>query len=451
MIKIHVENVVFSSAQKSDIPILKKCLTYTYSKAKFDVSKRKSYYADSQETVINSKGIFLTGYIARIKKYLTENHIDYEIVNNAERLKPTNEPFIKDKILREDQLRLVLAAIKNQRGILVAPTGSGKTLLAGAIISSFKGKKTLFLCHTKSLLYQTVSSFKEYGLHNITIVGDGIKDISGDIVVSTWQSFITLDIDSISDKFDILIIDEVHHISSKEVSYVQILEKFLSPVKIGLTATFPTKENIKWTIEGLLGKIIGEISLEEGMKLDILSKPQIKLIKSVCSNTVFDLNRYKDIYDAVITNSKSRNNMIIEEIKKQNAIGNSTLTYITKIEHGENLIILAKELKIPLIFIQGKTKGEERELFRNQLHSKKIMNVVATTVWKEGVNVKSINCIIIAGGGKSEIALLQSIGRGMRKDIGKDKIIIIDFIDTAKYISEHCCRRLHIYIENGWL
>jgi superfamily II DNA or RNA helicase len=453
MLKIYIDNVVYSHIQKQDIDKLKECLQYKYQKHNYNpyATKNKSSYSEKIESLIDKNGKFLTGYIPRVKKYLAEKNIQYEIENNSERLKPDNEPIIKGKALREDQKRLVNSAIKNQRGILVSPTGSGKTLLAGSIISCFKDKKTLFLCHTKSLLKQAAADFQEYGLKNITMIGDNEKDLSGDIVIATWQSFIKLDINAISDLFDILIVDECHHLSSKDVSYVQILEKCLSPVRIGLTATFPTKENSKWMIEGLLGEIIGEISLEEGMKLDIVSKPQIKLIKTVCSNDVFDLNRYKDIYDAVITNSKNRNNLIIEEIKKQNNIGNSTLTYVTKIEHGEKLITIAKELKIPLIFIQGKTKGEERELFRNQLHLKTIMNVVATSVWREGVNVKSINCIIIAGGGKSEIALLQSIGRGMRKDIGKDKIIIIDFIDTAKYISEHCCRRLHIYIENEWL
>jgi hypothetical protein len=242
-----------------------------------------------------------------------------------------------------------------------------------------------------------------------------------------------------------------HHLSGKDVQYVEILKRLLAPVRIGLTATYPTTDAAKFMLEGLFGKIIGEIDLNESIEKGTLAKPDIKLIATDCSNDLSDLTRYSDIYDAVIINSKSRNQAIIDEIKYQNNLDKSTLTYVSQIEHGNNICIIAAKQNVPITFIQGKTDGESRELFRQLLQQKKIMNVIATTVWCEGVNVKSINCIILAGGGKSELRLLQTLGRGLRKDIGKDDVIIVDFIDKAKHISEHCCSRLQVYINNGWL
>jgi superfamily II DNA or RNA helicase len=72
-------------------------------------------------------------------------------------------------------------------------------------------------------------------------------------------------------------------------------------------------------------------------------------------------------------------------------------------------------------------------------------------VWREGLNIKSLNAIIIAGGGKNEKDLIQACGRGARKDEGKDEFVIVDFIDSAKYLSQHFCERLGVYVSKGWI
>jgi superfamily II DNA or RNA helicase len=62
-----------------------------------------------------------------------------------------------------------------------------------------------------------------------------------------------------------------------------------------------------------------------------------------------------------------------------------------------------------------------------------------------------IDYVFNAGGGKAEIAVLQIPGRGLRLAPGKTEIIIVDFIDSAKYLSEHFAERMNIYSGKGWL
>jgi len=71
--------------------------------------------------------------------------------------------------------------------------------------------------------------------------------------------------------------------------------------------------------------------------------------------------------------------------------------------------------------------------------------------WAEGVNIRSLDCIIIAGSGKSINALIQKIGRGLRRTDTKTKATIIDCLDNGKYIADHCVARLKVYSEKGWL
>jgi len=112
---------------------------------------------------------------------------------------------------------------------------------------------------------------------------------------------------------------------------------------------------------------------------------------------------------------------------------------------------MAEDMNVSLIDVQGKVGSETRLDIKQKLESKEIQNVVSTVVWREGINVKSLNSIIIAGGGKNEKDLIQACGRGARKDEGKDEFVIVDFVDSAKYLSQHFCERLKTYIKKGWL
>jgi superfamily II DNA or RNA helicase len=103
------------------------------------------------------------------------------------------------------------------------------------------------------------------------------------------------------------------------------------------------------------------------------------------------------------------------------------------------------------IYILGKTKGDEREDVRHKLENKKYDVVVASNIWKEGVNIKSLGCVINAAGWKSEKVVMQKLGRGMRTAEGKIDLYYFDFLDTGnKHLAYHALKRLAFYIRKGW-
>ena len=454
MLKITIDNVIYSHIKKQDIAILEECLQYKYQKHKFNpyAHKNKSSYEDKVESLIDKNGKFFTGYISRVKKYLSEKNIPYEIENNSERLKPDNEPIIKGKTLREDQKRLVEAAIKNQRGVLISPTGSGKTLIAGSIISCFKNKKTLFLVHTKSLLKQAADDFKEYGLKNITMIGDNEKDLSGDIVVSTRQSFIKLNFDEITDLFDIVIVDESHHILDKEGQYVKILNKLLAPIRIGLTATFPSKIESQMVIEAYLGEVVGEFTEEEAREKDIIADTKVIIRKTSFDSDVADLSAYKRVYNLGVVNNQSYNLQIIKEAKYWIEQDKSVLIFIIETDQGRLLQKFAKENNVECEFVYGDTKSDIREKVKADLKTKKLKCVICSTIWTEGINIPSLDVIINAAGGKSERIIRQLRGRGVRTCEGKDRLIYVDFFNPShSSLIKHFGERICLYFENDWM
>lgn len=121
-----------------------------------------------------------------------------------------------------------------------------------------------------------------------------------------------------------------------------------------------------------------------------------------------------------------------------------TLILVTHIEHGN--ILLNKFNKITksknIIFIHGSSKDREknRKLILDGFYD----IVIASDIFKEGVDIPNLKCLILACGGKSSVALIQRIGRLLRLFPGKDKAIIYDFADDCKYLRSHYKRRLEL-------
>lgn len=452
MNKITVINSITCKADKELIAPIKELLTY-----KATYWKRKAFGAEKivyDKHLINKQGIFLYGFLPKVMKYLKNKKIKFEVVNNIEPLQATGSIELKGITLREDQKKLILQAITKQRGVIKAPTAFGKSYIMLSIISAFPNAKVLLLCHSVSILKQLQKDFKELGFGEITIVDGNNKKFTGEkIVLASIQSFSKLNPKFWCDYFDINIIEECHHCNSIENLYGEVLQLSLSPMKIGVTATLPEGKEKLLALEGLLGPVIGEVTIQEGADLNILAKPIISLIP--VEPIEIDSNNYNQIYQQGIINNKSRNKLIAKEAIKRARNNKTCLIFVKIIEHGKNLMKIFNESYCKylknILFIQGSTENEIREEIRNKFNDKELKIVICTAVWDEGVNIKSLDCCINASGGKSEIKTLQKIGRGLRLTEDKNEVEIIDFLDEHKYLSSHCIKRIGIYVKNGWL
>lgn len=125
---------------------------------------------------------------------------------------------------------------------------------------------------------------------------------------------------------------------------------------------------------------------------------------------------------------------------------------VNRIEHGKRLEAMGLEYGVGCKFIHGADGDDVRTKVKNALESKRIKCVIASTIFKEGVNIPSLDCCINAAGGKSEIATLQALGRGLRTTKTKKEVLIIDFKDTSnKWLRSHFRARMKVYRSNGWV
>jgi superfamily II DNA or RNA helicase len=449
-------NPIYAKASRDLIPEIKKILRY---KTEYWIQGqyRKEQTEYYRYLIDGRNGNFPAGLLPKIKNYLISKKIKFKIDNsNFEKFSPDIfPPSLKNIELRTDQLKACEAVKDNQRGVIIAPTGSGKTIVASAVIKmyhTYSLSTVLFLCHTIDLLKQTSDEFKKFNF-NHEVIGGGKKykgKFKENIILSTIQSFSKINPEDYFDTFDIVVVDECHHCVSMNSQYGKVLTSLYSPIKIGFTATMPNISEKQLTIEGLFGPVISELELQEAIDIGILAKPKLNLVPVPYST--LKLYRYKDIYNEKIVNNRTRNLLILKEANKTINNNDTVLIMVEEIKHGQILKQLAEEvygLKIEFIF--GIDTKEKRNAIKQALKKKQIKCVIVSKIWREGINIPSLNHVINACGGKGEIKTLQALGRGLRTSKGKTEILLTDFLDPYRYLAEHSIARLNIYLKEEWL
>jgi len=452
MVQIIQIDPIMTKVDKQSIDLIRPCLSFK--SFYWQQSQYRKIRKEYTKYLINKDGSFLAGLTPRVKKYLKDQNI---VVNEVFGYLPTiqleNKPSLQHYNLRDDQLQLINRALLRKRGVLKAPTGIGKTILALGILSCFPLLNALFLVREGTLLNQTIDELKLAGFKDIRRFGGGVKDELGGVTVSTIQSLSNLDPSLYCDKFEIVIVDECHIAAKINSENYKVLTNLLAEIRIGLTATLPTNPESLLVLEGLLGPVIGEMTIQKGIESNLLAKPRIQLLKVPMDQKVRDLRNYSDVYNQGIVKNEIRNELIVKKAKEYLDKGLTILILVSKINHGENIAKLAKELfnwNIPFIF--GDTDIEERNKIKKNLIDKVIPCVIADNVWRHGVNIPSLRVLINAAGEKSEVSTMQRLGRGFRKTIDKDEIIIIDFFDQSHpYLVNHFGHRVCLYMEEGWI
>ena len=433
--------------------------------------KRKTY----TQSMMLKNGVFPSGLLPRLRKSLERQSINYTVnytqndLVNLGKLTPNGDGCVSDIILREDQIRMVNSAITTQRGVIQSPTGTGKTILIMHIMARFPQAQTLILVHNKTILSQTLRELRKRDWPDARKLGDGERVLAGKVVVATRQSLVTRGIRNVDGRqmeipmvreehqkwlsqVGVVIIDECHLFGDEWGQYATVLRSTDAPVRIGFTATIPKSgTHIAFALEGMLGPLIDQVTMKEGLEKGLLAHPQIELVPIKTNSDIAYLKVYREIYQAGIVNNRARNRLAISKAKAMNAEGKSVIVFVEEIDHGYNLMDLARLMDLPARFVWQETTTQERDDIADEMQNGDTLCVVASKVWREGLNIPTLGGVILCGGGKAQLTTLQHVGRSLRRAESKDKAVIIDFLDPYKYLAEHAIERISIYIEQGWM
>lgn len=358
---------------------------------------------------------------------------------------------------RDYQYDAITHGIENKRAILISPTGSGKSFIIYLLARWFLEKhdqKLLVIVPTTSLVEQMRNDFIEYGcdsemIHRIYSGQD--KDTECPIVVSTWQSIYKLQ-KTWFKQFGFIIGDEVHGFKSKSLS--SIMNKAVdAEYRIGTTGTLDGTQVHKLVLEGLFGPVKRVTTTAELQERDTLAKIKIDVALLDYPKHIFKNTKptYHDEIDFLVNNEK-RNNFITNLTISLE--GNTLVLFNLVEKHGKPLRDqLEKKLRDnqKLYFVSGEVKTEDRETIRKIVDKQRNCIVLASLgTFSTGINIKNIHNIVFASPSKSQIRVLQSVGRGLRKADDGSHLHLYDIADDLhwkkrNFTLNHCAERIKIY------
>ena len=362
--------------------------------------------------------------------------------------------------IRDYQFDAVCTGIQRKNAILLSPTGSGKSLIIYVLMRWLLSaldksrKDILIVVPTTSLVEQMYNDFKSYGYdvenkcHKIYSGKD--KNTFKRIVISTWQSIHRFPKEWFA-RFGTVFGDECHGFKSK--SLTTIMNKCTeAEYRFGTTGTLDGALTHELVLQGLFGKVYRVTSTRALQDNDTLARLDIRRIVLEYSKEIkknFGKKTYQEEIEFIVTNSK-RNNFIKNltlDLK-----GNTLVLYNYVEKHGKPLYNLMKdqvEEGRKIFFVSGGTVATDREAIRAIVEKQKDSITVASLgTFSTGINIRNLHNIVFASPSKSQIRVLQSIGRGLRKtDDGKSTTLydIIDDITKKNYGMLHADERLRIY------
>jgi superfamily II DNA or RNA helicase len=382
-----------------------------------------------------------------------KNHVQHQnLVKFQSELKMPYE-------LRDYQYDAVTHGIENKRAILLSPTGSGKSFIIYNLLRWYMDnydKQILIVVPTTSLVEQMYKDFADYGFdvdnncHKIYSGKDKITDKQ--IIISTWQSIYKFPkewFENIGCVFG----DEVHLFKAKSLS--GIMNKCVNAeYRFGTTGTLDGTETNKLVLEGLFGPTKRVTMTRDLQEKGTLAKLNISVLLLRYHNDVCHKLKdatYQEEIDYIVTNEK-RNRLITNLALDQT--GNSLVLFQFVEKHGKPLYDMIKDRAgdRPVYYVSGEVDASDREQIRGIVEKQKNAIIVASLgTFSTGINIRNLHNIIFASPSKSQVKVLQSIGRGLRQSDDGSTTQLYDIADDLhikshkNFTLRHSAERIKIY------
>lgn len=369
-----------------------------------------------------------------IKKY---ELIFIEQKANNEKITKLITEEIKPNKIQEDALKNLeqLRINGEKKALLISATGTGKTYLSAFDAYKFNPNRLLFIVHRKKIAKDAMNTYENIFKQKKTcgLYSGKNLELEKDFIFSTVQTLSKQEhLKKFDPKdFDYIVIDETHRVNAN--SYQHILNYFSPKFILGMTAT-PERTDGNDIYKYFDHNIAYEIRLQSALEMNILSSFHYYGITDVSVNG-------KQISE------NSALNLLIEKERIKNIINNINLygcdngnvrglIFCSNIDECEQLSLEFNKRGFKTLSLTNKTTEEEREIAIDRLESiipeKKIDYIFSVDILNEGVDIPSVNQIVMLRPTQSAIVFVQQLGRGLRKNSNKKYLTVIDFIGNYK-------------------
>jgi superfamily II DNA or RNA helicase/HKD family nuclease len=344
------------------------------------------------------------------------------------------EPF-QERLLEQLQL-------SRQRGyhrnLLVSATGTGKTVMAAVDFARLRSKlprsRLLFVAHRAEILQQSRATFaqvlRDGNFGELWVAGQRPEDFEN--VFASIQSLSVSGLDDLDPThFDVVIVDEFHHAAA--ATYTRLLERLLPQELLGLTAT-PERSDGVSVLQWFDDRIAAELRLWDaidqhrlvpfayfgvGDNLDLRSVPWRR-------GTGYDT----DELTRLITSTDIWARSVLQQFL--NHIGASgrarALGFCVSVEHARYMARVFNGHGVIAVAVVGDTDSSIRREALAGLQRGEIQIIFSVDIFNEGVDLPSVDTLLMLRPTDSPLLFLQQLGRGLRKSEGKSLCTVLDFV-----------------------
>lgn len=397
---------------------------------------------------------FPTGHYRLVRELLQELKVKYKEIDN--RLLPDNKTYKlgfikknhKPRYYQEEMLKI---AETEHRGVFESAVGTGKSMIMQYLIVQ-KNTPTLIVVPSKPLKEQHITELLYYfgknkvGLYEAKEVRKAKK--LKPIRLITVQSLAALqksgDVDKILEGIGMVLIDEFHHAGSK--SYTDLMEKMNHIYyRYGFTGTFLRNDGKTLDMWGFLSNCLYSYKAKKATEDGFLTPAEVR----VHNLTGFSARRYQREYNLNYCGNRGLLKEIQNIIEEADDGAQVLILVNRKDKAGAVIHDYLDRQGIENTYISGDDTADFIKKSLKDFNAKKIKVLIGSQVIGEGIDIRSTDHIVMAQGGKSEIAITQAIGRAVRLYEGKKKAYIHDFrFEDTKYMEKHLEIRLEIYQRN---
>ena len=327
------------------------------------------------------------------------------------------------------------------RNLIVAATGTGKTVVAALDYRNLceeagKRPRLLFIAHHREILEQARKTYrevlKEPSFGELLATHSAPKEWTH--VFAMVQSLNAERLNKLSaDHFDVITIDEFHH--AEAPSYRRVMNHFKPKELLGLTAT-PERgdgENIQKFFDY---RVAYELRLWDALKLQLLSPMHYFGINDETDLTRVQWSRNARDYDVAalgdfyVKAGDKRIKLILRELNKRvfDLSTMKALGFCVNIQHAHYMAERFNAHGIPAQAIDHKMSPEQRAKAILKLQAGEVKILFAVDIFNEGVDIPSVNTLLLLRPTQSPTVFLQQLGRGLRIFPGKDVCTVMDFI-----------------------
>jgi len=459
-------------AEAHQIPELREYFSFMVPGAKY-MPAYKSRKWDGKIKLFNQVTRELNvGLYAHLKKFCADRMYPIELMDNDEYGHPENKNHVQHQNLvkfqseldmpfglRDYQYDAVTHGIKEKRAILLSPTGSGKSFIIYNLMRWYMAnhdQKILIVVPTTSLVEQMYKDFEDYGfdpdlVHKIYSGKEKVTDKQ--IIVSTWQSIYKFPKEWF-EQFGCVFGDEVHLFKAKSLS--GIMNKCTNaPYRFGTTGTLDGTETNKLVLEGLFGPTKTVTQTRDLQVQGTLAQIDISVLLLRYHNDVCHMMQgktYQEEMDYIVTHEK-RNKLITNLALDQK--GNTLVLFQFVEKHGKILFDMMRDKAEDgrkIFYVSGEVDAADREQIRGIVEKQKNAIIVASLgTFSTGINIRNLHNIVFASPSKSQVKVLQSIGRALRQSDDGSNAKLYDIADDMhvkshkNFTLRHSAERIKIY------